>query len=183
MTRLSLAVLFDLLVNWILLGMAMRHIHNAWLADLAAVPQTLLALWTLTGLSPRTATVRLATITGMAALGFAVWEGTLLGLERKWLATMTVSSAGIFILSFWSLWNLLRVVDEIPHFRNPAFWILATWVIDHGTILVFYPISDNFLHHLPHDWILVPWFLNYLVGLLLSLSLSWTFLCRKSTSS
>ncbi|HEY3399769.1 MAG TPA: hypothetical protein VGK03_03985 [Geothrix sp.] len=183
MDRLIISVLFDLLVNWTLLGLAFRHIHNAWLADLALVPQTMLSLWVLSSLGPRPIPAFILAPGAVAGLGSTLWEAVSTGFRGKWLVAMTVSSLIVFPLCLWKLKELLSQPDGEPAYRQPAFWLLGTWALDHGTMLIFYPLVDPFMHRLSPAWILVPWLVNYLIGLLLSFTLSWTFLCRKPVSS
>lgn len=182
MSRLSVAVLFDLLVNWALLGLAFGHIHNAWLANLAFVPQTLMSLWVLSDLGPRPFPVSILVSAGVLILATAGWDATSFGLKTKWLTSMAVASIVLLGLSTWKLQGLLQLNGETL-FQEPAFWLLGTWTLDHGTLLIFYPLADAFIHHLSPTWVQIPWLVNYLVGLLLNITLARTFLCRNTNLS
>lgn len=183
MDRLFIAVAFDLLVDWALLGMALRHMHNIWLLNLALVPQILLSLWVLSGLWSRSIPAFITAPAVGAVLGIAFVEAAWVGLGSKWFASMTVWNLVILILCLWKLKNLLFQSDGKSVYEHPAFWLSSAWVLAQGIHLTFHPLTDLFLKRLSPDWILIPWFMNYSVGLLLSLALSRTFLCRKSISS
>src|SRR5512133_4273031 len=53
MRRLTALLVFQLLVNWIMLGMAMNRVRNPLVADLAHLPEVRGALWVLAGLGPK----------------------------------------------------------------------------------------------------------------------------------
>ena len=183
MNRLAVAVAFDLLVDWLLLGMAFNHIHNAWLSNLALVPQFFLSLWVLSGLgSPPLSTAILAP-SAVAVLGAACLEATSSGLGSKWTATMTISNFLLLALCLWILKDFIFQTNKESTYRAPKFWLLCAWVLAMGSHLTFDMVANVFLHRLPTAWILVPWFGNYLVGFFLSLTLSRTFLCPRFTSS
>ncbi|MBL0210550.1 MAG: hypothetical protein IPQ13_06495 [Holophagaceae bacterium] len=183
MDRLAVAVGFDLVVNWALLGMAFRHVHNAWLTDFAMVPQVLLSLWVLSGLGPRPIPPRILATAVVAFLGSATLEASLIGFGRKWPVTLILASLILLGFCLWRLKDLIAQPEGETVYRQPAFWLLGGWVLGQGMHLTFIPLADLFLKSLPKAWILVPWIITYFLGLSLNLVLSKAFLCRKSAWS
>ncbi len=183
MDRFAVMVGFDLIVNWALLGLAFRHIHNAWLADVALVPQVLLSLWVLSGLGPRPIPPRALAVAVATFLGSAVLEAGLIGFGRKWPVSMVLASLILLGLCLWRLKDLVSLPDGDVVYRQPAFWLLGGWVLAQGIHLTFTPLADLFLKSLSKTWILIPWIITYFFGLSLNLVLSKTFLCLKSSSS
>ncbi len=183
MRRLAATLLVDLLVNWTLLGMAMSHVHNAWLTNLAFLPQALLFLWVLSGLRPRPFPAFAMPLILMILVIIACFEAQSAGIGQKWITSMTVFSALVLLLCLWQLKELFILTDGSPIHHQPAFWLLGSWILMAGNHLTFYPLVRHFLKHLPQAWILVPWLMTYLIGLSLNICLSRTFLCRNSTSS
>jgi hypothetical protein len=183
MKRLALAVAFDLLVNWVLLGTAIRHIHNAWLANLAFLPDVGLSLWVLSGLGPRRFPTVVLVPTAAVLLGATLLEAASTGLYLKWLTAMTISSILLLGFCLWRLKEFLLQPAGPPAFQQPAFWVITAWTLAQGIHTTFNPLFRFFLRHLSHDLILVPWALVYALGLVINLILSRAFLCPKSTSS
>ncbi len=183
MDRLSVAVAFDLLVDWGLLGLAIRHTHNIWLLNLAIVPQLLFSLWVLSGLGERPFPRLVIALAVWSVLGIAIVEAIWVGLGTKWSVSLIAWSLVLLALCLWKFVDLLIQLDGESVYHQPAFWMLSAWVLMQGNHLTFHPLSSLFLQRLSLDWVLVPWFMNYSVGLLLTLSLSKTFLCLKSSSS
>ncbi|HEX4844693.1 MAG TPA: hypothetical protein VFV26_00650, partial [Geothrix sp.] len=157
------------------------HIHNAWLADLAFVLQTLMSLWVLSDLGPNPFPVSILALVGVMILATAGWDATSVGLKAKWTTGMAMASLVLLGLSIWRLKGFLQPKGETLY-QEPAFWLLGTWTLDHGTLLIFYPLADAFIRHLSPAWVQIPWLVNYLVGLLLNITLARTFLCRKTNS-
>lgn len=183
MDRLALAVVFNLLVNWILLGLAFRHIQNLWFSDLLVLPRMVLALWVFSSLSPRPLSAFFLAPALLITLGCAVWDAASLGLSQKWLTTITISNLVLFALCLWTLKDLFLQADGAAASHQPAFWMLGSWAMAHGITLFYTPLFGLFLKHLSPAWIVVPGLAYFLVGLILNITLSWTFLCRKSLSS
>jgi hypothetical protein len=183
MDRLALVVAFNLLVNWALVGMSIQRIHNAWLANLAFLPEVGLALWVLSGLGPRRFPTVVLVPTAAVLLGATLLEAASTGLWIKWLTSMTISSILLLAFCLWGLKEFFLQPVGPPAFHQPAFWVLAAWTLEQGIRTTFNPLFNLFLRHLSHDLILVPWVLIYAIGLVLNLILSRAFLCPKFSSS
>ncbi len=183
MRRLALAVAFDLLVNWALLGMAIRNIHNAWFDNLTFLPEVGLSLWVLSGLGPSRFPGLVIVPTAAVLLGVTLLEAASTGLYLNWLTAMTTSSILLLGFCLWRLKEFIQQPAGAPAFQQPAFWVITAWTLAQGIQTTFNPLFSLFLRHLNHDLILVPWALVYLLGLVLNLILSRAFLCPKSTSS
>lgn len=183
MPRLEAFLLWDTLVAAVLLGMAMSGIRNLWLHDLTFFPGVLLAAWTLCGLRPSGGLARALAPAGVIILALAAWDAALGGLAAKWTMAMAGVSATLLAATLWELVQLLLRDEEVPLRAQPAFWLLSAWVLHHGMMLIFYPLSKYFLRTLSREWILYPWLVTYLLGALFNLVLAKTFLCPKPRSS
>jgi hypothetical protein len=183
MVRLEAYLVFDVFYEAIMLGMGLAKIRNAWVDNLALLPYFLLASWTLCGLRPGSRLSRALTLAGGAILATATWEAFHGGLTSRWIIAMTLEGAVILLASLWEIGHL-TIKDELTPFRDrPQFWLLSVWVLHHGMMLVFFPLSNFFLRTLSREWILYPWLLTFLLDALFNLILSKTFLCPKRRSS
>ena len=178
--RLFIAVAFDLLVDWALSDGSPTHAQHL-APQLRLCPRSFIPMGSLALESVDPAFITAPAVG--AVLGIAFVEAAWVRLGSKWFASMTVWNLVILILCLWKLKNLLFQSDGKSVYEHPAFWLSSAWVLAQGIHLTFHPLTDLFLKRLSPDWILIPWFMNYSVGLLLSLALSRTFLCRKSISS
>ncbi len=183
MDRLTLAVTCNLLVNWALLSMCVRHIDNLWFDNLTFLPEFGLDLWVLSGLGPRRIPRFVIVSISAILVGATVLEAATTGLWLKWSTSMSISSILLIGLCFWRLQELFLQPVNLSVFRQPAFWVLAAWLLELGMEMTFYPLHAFFLSHLSRSWVLVPWLAKYALGLGLDLTLSMAFLCPKSISS
>ena len=182
MRRLAILVCLQLAVNWAMLGLAMNRVHNAWLADLAHLPEVLLPLWVLAGLGPRIVP-RAAFITAAAAMvSTAAWNAAHVGLGAKWPVAEATASILLLALCVWQFKGLLAQEDQRSAWNQPASWLLGAWTLDQAIMLMLYPLQNLFLHQLSRDWILVPWLVRFIIGLFLNLAIAKTFLCRTTNS-
>jgi hypothetical protein len=160
----------------------MNRVHNAWLADLAHLPEVLLPLWVLAGLGPRIVP-RAAFIAAAAAMvSTAAWDAAHVGLGAKWPVAEATASILLLALCVWQFKGLLSQDDQRSAWNQPASWLLGTWTLDQAIMLMFYPLQNLFLHQLSRDWILVPWLVRFIIGLFLNLAVAKTFLCRTTNS-
>jgi hypothetical protein len=183
MRRLEIHILWDTIVAAIALGLAMARIRNLWFHDLTFFPGFALALWTLNGLRPenRLHKLRLAAMGAICLVG--AYEAFRFGLSAKWVLTMSLGSAFLLFSSLWELVQLILENERIPLSALPSFWFLSVWVLYHGMILIFHPLTSFFLRTLSKEWVLYPWLVTYLLGGLFNVVLSKTFLCPKLRSS
>lgn len=183
MAKLGVLLMFQLLVNWGMLGTSINGRHNDWLEDLAYLPEMVLSLWVLDGIRegglPRM--VLLASLGLMG--GAAAINGFQVGLDRTWPLAWTVASLLLLGLCLWQLQELITQKGSESIWHQPAFWLLTSWPLMLGVDLTFYPLHNFFLKSLSRAWILVPWFAKYLIGLILNLGVARTFLCPKPSSS
>lgn len=182
MRRLTALLVFQLTVNWAMLGMAMNRVPNAWLADLAHLPEVLGSLWVLAGLSPRVIPGLAFIIAAGAMVSSAAWDAARVGVGSRWSAAEITASLAVFALCLWLLKGLVAKVDERSPWIRPTSWLLGTWALDQGIMLMFYPVQNLFIHQLSRDWVLIPWLVRFIIGLLLNLALARTYLCRKANS-
>lgn len=183
MRRLSLLLVYGLLVNWALLGLALGHVRNAWLSAPAYLVESLLTLWVLQGITPRCLPKPVLVPSVAVILGTTAVDAFRIGVRGKWPVSETVTTLILLALCLLALSASSREDDETPARDRPAFWFLGTWSLMLAFDLTFYPLHNAFLQHLSRDWILVPWFAKYAVGLILNLVLSRTYLCPKPSSS
>ena len=182
MRRLTVLLVLQLAVNWAMLGMAMNKIHNAWLADLAHLPEAMLPLWVLAGLDAQE-TPRPAFIASAGAILLsAAWNANQVGLSARWLMAETTASLALLALCLWQFKGLVARTDQHSFWSQPAFWLLGTWILDHAIMLMFYPMQNLFIHQLSRTWILVPWLVRFTIGLVLNCTISRTYLCQKTNS-
>lgn len=182
MRRLTALLVFQLIVNWTMLGMALNRVHNAWVADLAHLPEVLGALWVLAGLGPKVLPGPASLVAAVAMVASAAWDAARVGIGSRWSMAETTASLVLFALSLWLLKGLVTKVDEQSPWNRPAAWLLGTWALDQGIMLMFYPLQNLFIHQLSRDWVLIPWLVRFFIGLLLNLALARTYLCRKTNS-
>ncbi|WP_306589663.1 hypothetical protein [Geothrix sp. 21YS21S-4] len=180
MRRLTAFVVFQLVVNWTMLGMAINLKPNYWVADLVHLPEAFLPLWVLAGLALRFPMKVPLTLGGAAIVLSTAWDASHVGLKAKWPLAAIVSCFALLMLCVGSFIALL-LKEETPRDNHPAYWLLGTWALDYGIMLMFYPMQTFFLQHLSREWILVPWMLRFTIGLLLNITLAKTFLCRKTS--
>ncbi len=183
MDRLAVLLLFQLLVNWVMLGTALNGIHNDWQEDLSFLPEMMISLWVLAGVGrfPLPRIILLASAGLMAIC--ATLDATQVGLEKTWPLAWTVASILLLGLCIWQLVRLMIQRDLERIWNQPAFWLLGPWSLLLGADLTFFPLHNYFLKHLSRTWIVVPWFAKYLIGLILNLGIARTFLCPKPSSS
>lgn len=183
MRRLTLALVYSLLIDWALLGLAIFHVHNSWLGNLAYFLESLAYLWVLAGIGNRKPFRTFLIPALLAILLSTIWDAWHQGLWKKWL--VTESTAGVVLCGFclWLLLDLLRGRTLISNWNQASFWLLGAWTLQYPVEFTFYPIHNLFLNSLSRDWILVPWFAKYLIGLILNLGVARTYLCPKSSSS
>lgn len=183
MARLAALVGFDLAVNWIMLGMALGHLRNAWVADLRILPGFALALWVLDGVGPRPLPRPLLGGAAAASVAAVAWDAGRIGLGGKWPLALALTEATVLGISLWRLKEHLVQDGTTPAFRQPAFWLLGTLALTQSVWLTFDPMFNLFLQRLSREWILVPWFAKYLFGLFANMALARTFLCPNPSSS
>lgn len=181
--RLSLLLAFNLSVNWTLLGLAMNHVRNAWLAAPAFVVETLLTLWVLWGIAPRRLRWPLLVPSVAVILGSAIVEASWIGFRGKWPLSETAASLILLLFCVMLLTLTLPGDGETPSRNRPSFWLLSAWSLMFVLELTFFPLHNFFLRSLSRPWILVPWFAKFTIGLILNLGLARTFLCPKPSSS
>lgn len=183
MRRLSLLLGYGLLVNWALLGLALNHIRNAWLAAPAYLIESLLTLWVLRGVGSRRLawSVLIPSIT--VILGSAASDALRIGLHGKWPVSETITTLILLVLCLILLTTQLRNEGGTSAWDQPSFWLLSAWSLMLAFDLTFYPLHNVFLQRLSHEWVLVPWFAKYVIGLILNLALARTYLCPKPSSS
>lgn len=181
--RLSLLLGYGLLVNWTLLGLALNHVRNAWLAAPAYLVESLLTLWVLRGVAPRRFPSLVLVPSIAVILGTTAVDAFRIGVRGKWPISETVTSLLLLALCILALSEPSREDDETPARNRPSFWLLGAWSLMLAFDLTFYPLHNVFLQQLSREWILVPWFAKYVVGLILNLVLARTFLCPKPSSS
>jgi hypothetical protein len=169
-------------VNFTLLGMMVHGIHNIWLDNLAILPEVALSLWVLAALGPRSLPRWASGAAFLITLGCVVWDATTNGIKEKWLTATAAYSLILFLLVIWRLWELFLRIGTRPAHSEPGFWLLSAWAINLGNILFYTPFSALFLKHLSRTWILVPGLVFNLFGVIFSLALSRTFLCRNQPS-
>ncbi|GLH66982.1 hypothetical protein [Geothrix edaphica] len=182
MRRLTALLIFQLFVNWTMLGMAMNRVRNAWVADLAHVPEVLGALWVLAGLGPKVLPGPVFILAAGTMVASAAWEAAQAGVGSRWSMAETAASLVLFALCLWLLKDLVTKADGRSPWNRPAAWLLGTWALDQGIMLMFYPVQNLFIHQLSRDWVLIPWLVRFIIGLLLNLALARTYLCRKTNS-
>jgi hypothetical protein len=181
--RLSLLQGYNLLVNWTLLGLAMNHVRNAWLAAPTYLVETLLSLWVLRGVDPRRLRWPALVPSIALILGSAAVDVSRTGFRGKWPLSETLAGLLLLLFCLLLLVRLLRSDSATPTMDQPSFWLLGAWSLILAFDLTFFPLQNLFLQRLSHAWILVPWFAKYVTGLILNLVLARTFLCPKPSSS
>ncbi len=183
MGRLSIVLAYSLLINWMMFGLSLAHIHNAWLADPAYLVEALLYLAVLAGLGTWKQLRRIIFPSGGFMVISGAWDGWHIGLANKW--PLAETSAGVVLLGIclWLMFNLL--VEKAPDliWNQPAFWLLGSWALIQAVNIMFYPLHNLFLKNLTREWILVPWFTKFLAIFVLNLGVARTFLCPKPSSS
>jgi len=183
MVRLEVYLVWDTLIAGTLLGMAMAGIRNLWLSDLTFFFGFLLAAWTLSGLRQDRRVSWFLMLGAVPVLGAVAWEAFHFGLSTKWVLAMALASTVILLASLWELTQLMLKDEETPLHQKPPFWLLSIWVLQHGMMLIFYPLSKYFLRTLSREWILYPWLVIFLLDGVFNLILAKTFLCLKPRSS
>lgn len=183
MAKLGALLMFQLLVNWGMLGTSINGRHNDWLEDMAYLPEMVLSLRVLDGIGERVLpkAVLLACLGLMG--GSAAINASQVGLEKTWPLAWTVASLLLLALCLWQLLGLITRRGSGSIWSQPAFWLLTSWPLMLGVDLTFYPLHNFFLKSLSRSWILVPWFAKYVIGLILNLGVARTFLCPKPSSS
>ncbi|GLH69322.1 hypothetical protein GETHPA_08550 [Geothrix rubra] len=181
--QLTIIVIFTLLIDWALLGLAYCHIHNAWLANLAILPELLLYLWILPKINQQFhfPSMPVALIAIALSVVFCIWDWFRLGLWAKWPMGWTFTSFIIFIVCIWKFKEILIKSHNESLFYRPEFWFLGASTLRYGTLLIFHPLGSVFLKSLPADLILIPGLFVYLIQLFMDIILSKTFLCQKQT--
>lgn len=183
MVRLEAFLVFDLLLEVGLLGLALRHTRNYWLHDLALLPSLALGAWILAGMNPsRRFKSSLLFMGGLVAL-VTIGEAARLGLYHKWIASMILGSLGLMVASVWELGRLFARPSSAALAQHPAFWFLTASILDLGTSVLMYAGSTLFLRSLSPKWIGIPWAVNTALGVVLRLVLTKAFLCPKPKSS
>jgi hypothetical protein len=183
MHRLTITLLYILLVNWILLATAMNHIHNNWIYNASLVPEFVLSLWTLSGVGPRPIPNLVLGPALAGALGIVILQFWKLGPWPMWSMALLYSITVLFALCIWRLVCIIPLVVEDPDSWQPAFWLLGSWMLMNGVDLVFWPLFDYFLARLSRPLVLVPFLVKFILAMFFNLALARTFLCRKSHSS
>lgn len=183
MNRLAMLLVYGLLVNWALVGLALNQIRNAGIGDVAYLLESLFTLWVLSGIGPRPLPGPLLGSAGIVIMLSGAWEAATVGFTTKWPRTETVSGLIIGSLCLWRLLQTLVQEDHDPAWRQPAFWLLGSWSLLIGVELTFFPLHNLFLQRLTGAWLVVPWFAKYVIGLILNLGVARTFLCPKPSSS
>lgn len=183
MVRLEVYLVWDVIYEAIMVGMGMAKIRNTWVDNLALFPYFLLASWTLCGLRQGSRLPRALALAGGAILAAAAWEAFHHGLASLWVVAMSLEGATLLVAALWEI-GQLTIRDETTPFRNrPQFWLLSVWVLHHGMMLIFMPLSNFFLRTLSREWILYPWLVTFLLDAMFNLTLSRAFLCPKPRSS
>jgi len=183
MVRLETFLVFDLLLEAGLLGLALRHTRNYWLHDLALLPSLALGAWILVGMNrSRRFKTSLLALGGLVVL-VTIGEASHLGLYHKWIISMILGSLGLMFASVWNLGRLFSRPSSIGLSQQPAFWFLGASILDLGTSVLMYAGSTLFLRSLSPKWIGIPWAVNTALGVVLRLVLTKAFLCPKPKSS
>jgi hypothetical protein len=179
MVRLEAYLVFDLLLEAGLLGLALRHTRNYWLHDLALLPFFVLGAWVLAGLNPsRRFRISLFAL-GILVVLVSIGEASRLGLYHKWTLSMILASVGLMVASVWELGRLFSRPSTTALTQYPAFWFLIATTLDLGTSVLMYAGSPLFLAALSAKWIGIPWAVNTSLGVVLRLILTKAFLCPK----
>lgn len=183
MNRLAFLLIYGLIVNWAMVGLSVNHIHNAWLADPGYFIESLLTLWVLAALGRRKLPRALLLASAGGVVASAAWDAWRIGLRGIWPVAETTAGSIQLGLCLWLLFDLLLANDPEPTWHQPTFWLLSSWALMHAIDLTFYPIRNFILQGLSREWILIPSFAKYVIGLLLNLGVARTFLCPKPSSS
>jgi hypothetical protein len=183
MKRLTITTTFILLVNWTLLAMAMRHIHNHWLFNLTVIPEFMLSLWLLSGIGPKPISSLVFSVALAGIIATAILEGWQLGPWVMWSGSILYLLAVLFALCIWKLVQIIPLVVGDSDTWQPAFWLLGSWMLMNGVDLIFWPLHDYFLARLSKPYVLVPFLVKFILALFFNFALARTFLCRKSHSS
>ncbi|HJW73306.1 MAG TPA: hypothetical protein VJ486_10795 [Geothrix sp.] len=183
MNRLSITLLYILLVNWLLLATAMNHIQNNWMYNASVIPEFALSLWTLSGIGPRPIPTFVLGPAPVGILGIAILQWLKMGPWEMWPMVILYSITVLFALCIWRLARIIPLIVEDPDTWQPAFWLLGSWMLMNGVDLAFWPLFDYFLARLSRPLVLVPFLMKFILGMFFNLALARTFLCRKSHSS
>lgn len=183
MNRLAICLVYSMLVNWGMVGLALNQIRNAWFGNGAYLLESLLTLWVLSDLDSRPLPRSLLWFAGSLVLLSGVWEVFTVGFTVEWLRMEMLAGLIIGSLCLWRLMHTLLQDDYESTWRQPAFWLLGSWSLWIGVELMFSPLHNFFLQRLSGDWVVVPWFAKYVIVLFLNLGVARTFLCPKPSSS
>ncbi|MDE3032342.1 MAG: hypothetical protein KGI56_01635 [Acidobacteriota bacterium] len=182
-SRLKLLLTYGLIINWALVGLSMHRIHTAWLADPGYLIESLMTLWAMAAMGPKTMPWGMLFASAMVVVSSAAWDAWHLGLDAMWPTSEISAGLVLLVLCLWQLSGLLMADDQELAWHQPTFWLFSSWTLMISVELIFYPLRTLFLRQLSREWILVPWYSKYFIGLILNLGVARTFLCPKPSSS